>query len=142
MGEVPAASPVVAGYVLDTHAAVWYFSDCRFLSKVAQESLDEAWNAGHPLYLSTISVVEMIYLVEKRRLPSEAVDRLLRLLESPAGLLPAALEVDIVKKLRDIPRDLVPDMPDRIIAATAFHLRLPLVTCDKSIQSSGIPTLW
>jgi predicted nucleic acid-binding protein len=33
-------------------------------------------------------------------------------------------------------------MPDRIIAATALHLGLPLVTRDLRIQASGIPTIW
>ncbi|PJB74400.1 MAG: PIN domain nuclease, partial [Armatimonadetes bacterium CG_4_9_14_3_um_filter_58_7] len=35
-----------------------------------------------------------------------------------------------------------PDMPDRIIAATALHLGLSLVTRDSKIQGCGIPTIW
>jgi predicted nucleic acid-binding protein len=33
-------------------------------------------------------------------------------------------------------------MPDRIIAATAFHLGLPLVTRDAQIRSANITTIW
>jgi predicted nucleic acid-binding protein len=33
-------------------------------------------------------------------------------------------------------------MPDRIIAATALHLGLPLVTRDARIVASGINTVW
>ena len=33
-------------------------------------------------------------------------------------------------------------MPDRIIAATALHLGLPLITRDQRIQSAGIKTIW
>ena len=36
----------------------------------------------------------------------------------------------------------VPDMPDRIIAATALSLGLPLVTRDGRIRDSGIRTIW
>ena len=41
-----------------------------------------------------------------------------------------------------VSRDVVPDMPDGIIAATALHLGLPLVTRDQRIQSAGIKTIW
>jgi predicted nucleic acid-binding protein len=37
----------------------------------------------------------------------------------------------------------VPDMPDRIIAATALNLNLPLVTHDhKILATSVIQTIW
>jgi len=48
----------------------------------------------------------------------------------------------VVEALRNVPRSSVPDMPDRIIAATALHLGLPVVTADRRIQSCGIPTVW
>ena len=53
------------------------------------------------------------------------------------------LDLDIACAVGQIPRTIVPDMPDRIIAATAFHLGLPLVTRDSKIQALGIlPTIW
>ena len=33
-------------------------------------------------------------------------------------------------------------MPDRIIAATALSLNLPLVTRDGDIRASGVKTIW
>ncbi len=33
-------------------------------------------------------------------------------------------------------------MPDRIIAATALHLGLPLVTRDRRLQAAIIQTIW
>ena len=35
-----------------------------------------------------------------------------------------------------------PDKADTIIAATALHLGLPLVTRDLAIQSASIETIW
>ncbi|MCC6126422.1 MAG: PIN domain-containing protein [Pirellulales bacterium] len=44
--------------------------------------------------------------------------------------------------LRSIARQSVPDMPDRIIAATAIELNLPLVTRDRKIQALQVKTIW
>jgi len=48
----------------------------------------------------------------------------------------------VAEALGTIPGKLVPDMPDRIIAATALHLGVPLVTCDRRLQSGGIRVIW
>lgn len=43
----------------------------------------------------------------------------------------------------EIPRATVPDMPDRIIAATALHLDLPLITSDTDIRKlTNIEVVW
>ncbi|HLA78333.1 MAG TPA: hypothetical protein VJU18_12195 [Vicinamibacteria bacterium] len=41
-----------------------------------------------------------------------------------------------------IPRESVPDMPDRIIAATALQVGVPLVTRDGRIRASGLDVVW
>lgn len=61
--------------------------------------------------------------------------------ENPAFAV-VPLDSEVASSLRKIPRDAVPDMPDRIIAATALHLGLPLITRDRRIQSAGIETIW
>jgi predicted nucleic acid-binding protein len=55
---------------------------------------------------------------------------------------PIELTLGIAKAVRDIPRNSVPDLPDRVIAATALALALPLVTRDGKIRASGIETIW
>jgi predicted nucleic acid-binding protein len=53
------------------------------------------------------------------------------------------LDLAIAQTLRQVPRDIVPEMPDRIIAATAQYLNLPLVTRDLRIQAlTTIQTIW
>ena len=42
---------------------------------------------------------------------------------------------------QQIPRSAVPDMPDRIITATALQLDLPLITKDEDIQKPAIVTI-
>ena len=53
-----------------------------------------------------------------------------------------SIDRDVALAVERIPRDVVPDMPDRIIAATALTHNLPLVTADRKIRASRIPTIW
>ncbi|MEQ9621315.1 PIN domain-containing protein [Coleofasciculus chthonoplastes] len=53
------------------------------------------------------------------------------------------IDIDIASAIATINRDTAPDMPDRIIAATALTLHLPLVTRDAKIQQAlNIQTIW
>ena len=52
------------------------------------------------------------------------------------------LDRDIANLVEPIPRDAVPDIPDRIIAATAVHLGLPLITRDAKLRRAELETIW
>ena len=105
--------------------------------------MDDAAVAGDPVYVSSISIVEIVYLVEKGRLPGIVIDRLMRALSEPdSGFVIAPLDEAAALAVQRISRDIVPDMPDRIIAATALNLGFPLVTRDSDISKAGITTIW
>jgi PIN domain nuclease of toxin-antitoxin system len=59
-----------------------------------------------------------------------------------SGLVLFDLTIGIVEALAKIPREAVPDLPDRVIAATALHLGLPLISCDRRMPLTGIPLIW
>jgi PIN domain nuclease of toxin-antitoxin system len=64
-------TPAAAGpLVIDTHAAVWYLQQDARLSKRAEAEIDRALADGYPIYLPSISVVELIYLIEKGKIPA------------------------------------------------------------------------
>lgn len=129
--------------VLDTHAAIWYLLEAKNLSDTVFALIDSAAASGAPTYISAISLVEIVYLVERRRIAADAYGRFADELsrDNPAFRV-VPLDSDVVEQLKNIPRAIVPDMPDRIIAATALHLGLPLVTRDRRLQEAGITTIW
>ena len=129
--------------VADTHALIWYLQRSPKLSPRAAQSMVEAHNSGFRVLIPSITVVEIIYLVDKGRFDAKGLEEILAELTDPDshfGIVP--LDFGVSTAMRNIPLSAVPDMPDRIIAATASHLGLPLVTCDRKIQLAGIETIW
>jgi PIN domain nuclease of toxin-antitoxin system len=125
--------------VADTHAILWFLENDKRLTIIAGDVMDMA----QQIFLPSICLVEITYLVEKRRLDSAVVTRLLGELDLPTTTLQlASLDLGVTRALQRISRADVPDMPDRIIAATAWHYCVPLVTCDRKIRSCGIDTIW
>ena len=129
--------------VADTHAALWYlFGDSR-LSKSAQTFIDNAANARRKVAISVISLAEIVYLIEKNRLPMSAYDDLKSALADPEHVLEGIpFTADVVEAMRRVSRDVVPDMPDRIVASTAVYLGVPVITRDGRIHSSSVQTIW
>ena len=110
---------MIAG-VADTHAAPWYLLKNPRLSVTARTFIDEAATAGQDIALSPISLAEIVYLIERHRLPTSAYEELRDALADPEYVIQEApLTVGVVEALRQVPRADVPDMPDRIVAATA-----------------------
>jgi PIN domain nuclease of toxin-antitoxin system len=131
------------GVMADTHALLWHLFEPAQLSELAISSLRATIRAGETIYASTISIIEVCYLVEKHRLPSEAYDNLvLAFHDVEIALMLLPVDEDVALAIERIPRDVVPDLPDRIIAATALTHNLPLVTADRKIRALRIPTIW
>lgn len=105
--------------------------------------IDEAETNG-TIFVSSIAIVELVYLIEKRKIPKDVLDLLRDALDdSTTAFRLVELSREIADEVENIPRSTVSDMPDRIIAATALHLNLPLVTKDGKIRAlKSIQTIW
>jgi PIN domain nuclease of toxin-antitoxin system len=133
----------MAGVLADTHAAVWYLARSALLSAAARQVMADTVAAGAPVYVASISLVEIRYLIDRDRLPEAAFTTLDRALaDSSIGLRLVALDQAVARAVGQVPRDQVPDMPDRIIAASALVLGVPLVTRDSRLRGSSIHTIW
>ena len=129
--------------VLDTHAVISYLHRPESLSSNALQAIHRSIGKNLPLFISSISLVEAVYLVEGGRLQMEALQRLTNATKSAkSGILVQPLDEAVAETMRTVPRATVPDMPDRIIAATALHLGLALITRDRRLQNAGISTIW
>jgi PIN domain nuclease of toxin-antitoxin system len=101
------------------------------------------------LFISAITLVEISYLSEKKTFPyADAFPRLIALATDHDECLEVlSLTLEVAQALAFVPRAEVPDMPDRIIAATAVAHNLPLVSQDSEIRASAtlnglIPIIW
>ena len=56
--------------VLDTHTILWFLSGDPKLSATARNFILNASDAGNDLAISSITLVEMVYLIEKGRIPA------------------------------------------------------------------------
>ena len=129
--------------VADTHAVIWYLSSNPRLSATAKEFMDVARADRNQIGISSVSVVEIVYLIEKGKIPVESLTALAAALEKlPRVLTDIPLDLKTARALSFIDLYKVPDMPDRIIAATALYLGVPLISRDAKIQTSGLTTIW
>ena len=133
---------MIAG-VADTHAALWYLTNNPSLSATARGFMDNAARAGHSIALSPISLAEIIYLTEKQRLPVSAYDDLKKALADPEYVVEEApFTAEVVEAMRRVVRKDVPDMPDRIVAATALYYGVPVISRDGRIRAANLQTVW
>ena len=133
----------MSAVVVDTHTIVWYLSNDPRLSATAAAALDRATAEGELLYVPSVCLVELTYLIEKRRLPPAARERLVNALDDPATPCQLApLDRAVADALELVGRTEVRDLPDRIVSAAAVSLRVPLVSRDGKIRASQVETIW
>ena len=129
--------------VLDTHTVIWLLHGDPRLSATARQAIDAATERTSSVAISAISLVEIAYLEEKGRIPVGTLTGTLALLDAPNPLLvEIPVSRQIIAALLKISRATIPDMPDRVIAATALSSSVPLVSRDGKIRDSQIQTIW
>ena len=129
--------------VADTHTALWYLFDDLRLSAAAGGFIDQSAAVGNRVVVSSISLAEIVYLIEKGRLSENVYTDLKAALDDPDHVFKeVSFTGEIVDVMRRVPRTEVPDMPDRIVAATGVYFGVPVISRDGRIRTSSVHTIW
>lgn len=126
-------------YVTDTHCLIWHLTKDRRLYKAARSIFQGAENGRDQVVVPSIVLVEATFLAQRHRLSDAIVAQLLNLSENDHQTFYVyPLDLPVVHTLSEFGPAVVPELPDRVIAATARALNLPLMTVDPEIIQSGL----
>jgi hypothetical protein len=64
------------------------------------------------------------------------------LADSEHVFVEAVFTAAIVQAMRQVSRADVPDMPDRMVAATAVYFDVPVISRDRRIRAASLKTIW
>lgn len=130
-------------FVVDTHALLWLLSDPSKLGAAAAACLVDVVDGRARAVVSAITFVECRYLEERQRIDEHLTDAAIAFVERVPTFATASVDLDVARALAKVPRDQVPDMPDRIIAATAIAMGASLLTVDAKVTAwGGVPIVW
>ncbi|MGO8733807.1 MAG: type II toxin-antitoxin system VapC family toxin [Terriglobia bacterium] len=123
--------------LLDTHVWIWSQVAPEKLSAKARVAME---NEANEVWLSAVSVWELLLLVEKRRMALGGdVVEWIRKAAAPLKEAPLTAEIVLETARFRLPH---PDPADHFLVATARYLGLTLVTSDaRLLASKAVPTL-
>jgi PIN domain nuclease of toxin-antitoxin system len=125
----------LSNLLLDTHIWLWGILEPQRLSRRLARELE---STGNELWLSPISVWELVILHQKRRiLPEEKIETwIARAMRArPMREAPVTFEVAEEVGRVELPQR---DPADRFLVATARVFDLTLVTADENLIEAGV----
>ena len=126
-------------YLADTVTIVRHFSGTGRIGRVAKIVLEGVESGENYLFLSTVSLVEILYLSEKKRIEID-LENSLRKMKGSRNYSVVDLTSNIISRAAEIK---YPEVFDRLIIATAQYLDVPLITSDEGIKESRfVETVW
>lgn len=120
-------------YVPDTHILIWYLIGSRRLSDELRNTIDQARLEGGRLLIPTMVLAEAFHLAAKNRIEFD-FDELYQLVQTEPEFEIVDFSIGVFREMLRIRR--VPEIHDRIIAATARYYDAYLLTRDGVIRSS------
>ncbi len=126
-------------YLLDTNAIIRHFAQTAKLGKQAKKLIKEGEDNKHRLIVSIISLMEIMYLAEKRRIPL-TLDEILEYLNSKSCYSVVDFNVEVLREAEQIT---FYELHDRLILATAKLLGVPIISSDqKFVSVKDIEVIW
>jgi len=106
------------------------------LSTTALQVLEDAVATAQPIFIAAVSLIELVYIAEKRSdsIDAETLRDLLASIQaSDSPIAVAPMTVGVAHHMMSVSRTQVRDPFDRTIVATAQALGLPLLTKDSTL---------
>ena len=127
-------------FVADTHALVWWFTNSPKIGKKAAKAFADSEKGNLVIVIPSIVLAEALSIFDKKRISFD-FKKLFKQVRDSDNFVIMALDYPILEAMLDL-QDL-PELPDKIIVATANYLDLPLITKDATLQKlSIIKTIW
>ncbi len=126
-------------FLLDTHAALWWWEDSPELSDLARRSLSDP---ASEIHFSAVSGYELFQKVRigKLSLPMPLMNDLpAEVRREGWHILPLGLHESLAAARFDTPHR---DPFDRLLAAQSAANGLTILTADPFFREAGFPTLW
>ncbi|MFN8468285.1 MAG: PIN domain-containing protein [Caldilineaceae bacterium] len=120
-------------YVLDTHVLIWYFTGNKRLPEDLKNRIDQVRQQGGRLLIPTIVLAEALAVAAKGRVALD-FDQLYQAVLAEPEFEIVEFGLGIFDEVLRIKR--IPEIHDRIIAATARFYGAYLLTKDGEIQVS------
>jgi len=119
-------------FVTDTQALVKFMMGKKVINERSHQAYQSADKGESTVIIPAIVSMEMLYLFEKNRIDVGLLQT--EELFKSQNYQFEPLSFDILKTASEI--DDIPELHDRLIAATARYLGLPLITNDPVIRDS------
>ena len=124
--------------MLDTHTAIWFFTDDPALSSAADQIIT---NRANRIYLSAISAWEMTIKISigKLRFPGEIFGFMNAAKNNDIIIVP--IETTHLAILKDLPH-IHRDPFDRLLISTAIAEQMTFITADENIARYDVAHIW
>ena len=124
-------------YVTDTMGLIRHLAKSKKLGKNASKIFEEADIGGCVIFIPAMVLMEILYLSEKNRISTTLPD-VTQLVQNSTNYRIYPITAEVVLKAKEITD--IPELHDRIIAATAVLLGLGLISRDSVIGKSTFLT--
>ena len=126
-------------YLADTVAIIRHFANVGKIGKAAKLILQDADSGKNTILISIISIVEILYLSERNKIPLDFEDVRRKLLPLDNYRI-VDLDFDIVETAKTV-QGL--ELHDRLIVSTSLSLNVPILTSDQIIKNSDqVDVIW
>jgi PIN domain nuclease of toxin-antitoxin system len=126
-------------YLADTVAIIRHFANVGKIGKAAKLILQDADSGKNTILISIISIVEILYLSERNKIPLDFGDVRRKILPLDNYRI-VDLDFDIVETAKTV-QGL--ELHDRLIVSTSLSLNVPILTSDQIIKnSSQVDVIW